>query len=256
MLQFDNNQNAQADSHFERDSEFVSKQHQSNILMSKIVRTERPTFCIHCGARLEEEDRFCTECGAKIEAEVLDAEGSEKNEENESAKVEQKSPAPLISSDRMASIAETTARKLGAASDILKDIEFFRKQSQNENRALQGHSAPEQLKLESTEQKKNLLTGTYVHKASTQTMYLTIESVTDNDVKANVKSVFDNGSYALENYVGTLYGAGISLRLTNYELHTDYTIRLGESFLGLVDENSISGNFSGEFTGYCIFRKS
>ena len=66
-------------------------------------------------------------------------------------------------------------------------------------------------------------------------------------VKIRVESKID--------VIGTLYGAGISLRLTNYELHTDYTIRLGESFLGLVDENSISGNFSGEFTGYCIFRK-
>ncbi len=241
MPQFHNNQNAQAANHSERDSEFVSKQHQSNILTSKIVRTERPTFCIHCGARLEEEDRFCTECGAKIEAEVLGAEGSEKNEE--------KSPAPLISSDRMASIAETTARKFGAPADILKSSEFFLNPTKNENRALQ-------LRIESAEQKKNLFTGTYVHKANTQTMYLTIESVTDNDVKANVKSVFDNGSYVIENYIGTLYGAGISLRLTNYELHTDYTIRLGESFLGVVNENSISGNFSGEFTGYCIFRKS
>ena len=240
MPQFDNNQNAQADSHSERDSEFGSKQHQSNILTSKIVRTERPTFCIHCGARLEEEDRFCTECGAKIETEALVAEESEKNEE--------KSPAPLISSDRMASIAETTARKYGAPADILKSSELFLKAAENENRALQ-------LRIESAEQKKNLLTGTYVYKASTQTMYLTIENVTGNDVKANVKSVFDNGSYAIENYIGTLYGAGISLRLTNCELHTNYTIRLGEIFLGLVDENSISGNFSGEFTGYCIFRK-
>lgn len=251
MPHFANNQNAQADSHSEHVSQSSSKQMVKQVQHDKGLKNIspiRPRFCIHCGARLEEEDRFCTECGAKIEAEVLDAEGSEKNEENESAKVEQKSPAPLISSDRMTSIAETTARKFGAPADILKSSELFLKAAENENRALQ-------LRIESAEQKKNLFTGTYVHKASTQTMYLTIESVTDNDVKANVKSVFDNGSYAIENYVGTLYGAGISLRLTNYELHTDYTIRLGESFLGLVDENSISGNFSGEFTGYCIFRK-
>ena len=255
MPQFDNNQNAQAASHSERDSESVTKQHQSNILTSKIVRTERPIFCIHCGARLEEEDRFCTECGAKIEAEALASEESEKNEENQSENTVQKSPAPFISSDRMASIAETTARKFGAPADILKSSEFFLKQAENENRALQLYSAQKQRTLEIEEQKKNLFTGPYVHKANTQTMYLTIESVTDNDVKANVKSVFDNGSYVIENYIGTLYGAGISLRLTNYELHTNYTIRLGESFLGLVDENSISGNFSGEFTGYCVFRK-
>ena len=251
MPQFANNQNAQAASHSEHVSQSSSKQMVKQVQHDKGLKNTspiRPPFCIHCGARLEEKDRFCTECGAKIEAEVLDAEGSEKNEENESAKVEQKSPAPLISSDRMASIAETTARKFGAPADILKSSELFLKAAENENRALQ-------LRIESAEQKKNLLTGTYVYKARTQTMYLTIESVTGNDVKANVKSVFDNGSYAIENYVGTLYGAGISLRLTNYELHTDYTIRLGESFLGLVDENSISGNFSGEFTGYCIFRK-
>ena len=32
------------------------------------IRNERPKFCIHCGAPLEDEDEFCTECGEKIES--------------------------------------------------------------------------------------------------------------------------------------------------------------------------------------------
>ena len=35
------------------------------------IHAERPKFCVHCGAPLEEDDEFCTECGERIENDIV-----------------------------------------------------------------------------------------------------------------------------------------------------------------------------------------
>lgn len=231
------------------------------------IRTERPKFCIHCGARLEEENDFCTECGAKIEAEVFESEENAENCENQSESTKQKSPVPVISSDRMASIAETTARKFGAKADEFKKLQ----QTSQTEKGLA-------IKSKTDSSKNKLYGGMYVHKDSKKMMYLEIQNISGSNVRASIKTLFSDGSYATENYMGTLDGEEISLTISDYDLHplpnetqtsysetstqisvrtrtTTHNILVGTSFSGIVTEDTISGTFSGEFSGFCVFRR-
>ena len=254
MFQFANNEN-QKIRHSERSEE--SSQFNN-------IHTERPKFCIHCGARIEDENDFCTECGAKIELEVFE---SEENKENQSEIPEQKSPVPAISSDRMASIAETAARKFGPKADGLK--KFHKTVWMEKGLASQSETASA---------KNKLINTMYVHKDSAITMYLKIQDINGNNIRASIKSIFANGSYATEIYTGTLNGEEISLNITDYDLHplpdetqtsysetrtqilvctniTTHEILTSSSFSGIVTDDTIAGTFSGEFSGFCVFNK-
>lgn len=231
------------------------------------IRTERPKFCIHCGARLEDENDFCTECGAKIEAEVFESEENAENCENQSESTKQKYPVPAISSDRMASIAETTARKFGAKADEFKKLQ----QTSQTEKGLT-------IQSKTASSKNKLINAMYVHKDSQKTMYLEIQNVNGKNVRASIKTLFSNGGYATEIYMGTIDGDEISLTISDYDLHplpketqtsysetstkisvhtrtTTHNILVGTSFSGIVTEDTISGTFSGEFTGFCVFRR-
>jgi hypothetical protein len=254
MFQFANNENQK-----KRHSEQSEESSQFNN-----IHTERPQFCIHCGARLEDENDFCTECGAKIELEVFE---SEESKENQSKVPEQKSPVPVISSDRMASIAETNARKVGQNAGNLK--KFQQCAWTEKGLAIQNKT---------TSAKNKLINKMYVHKDSAITMYLKILDINGDRIQASIKSIFENGSYATENYTGTLNGEEISLNIVDYDLHplpdetqtsysetstqilvcrsiTSHEILVGDSFSGIVSEDTIAGTFSGEFSGFCVFNR-
>lgn len=231
------------------------------------IRTERPKFCIHCGARLEEENDFCTECGAKIESEVFESEENAENCENQSESTKQKSPVPVISSDRMASIAETTARKFGAKADELKKLQ----QTSQTEKGLT-------IQSKTASSKNKLYGGMYVCKYSAGTKYLKIKNVNGNSVNVTIRTVFNNGGYKTEQYIGTLIDNQLELQNTDYDLHplpketqtsysetstkitvrtrtTTHRIFVGTSFSGILTEDTISGTFSGEFSGFCVFKK-
>lgn len=99
-----------------------------------------------------------------------------------------------------------------------------------------------------------------------------------SNVRASIKTLFSDGSYATENYMETLDGEEISLTISDYDLHplpketqTSYNetcsqisvctrtkthrILVGTSFSGILTEDTISGTFSGEFSGFCVFKK-
>jgi len=231
------------------------------------IRTERPKFCIHCGARLEDENDFCTECGAKIEAEVFESEENAENYKNQSETSKQKSPVPAISSDRLASIAETTARKFGAKADELKKLQ----QTTQTEKGLAIH-------CKTASSKNKLYGGMYVCKYSAGTKYLKIKTVNGNSVNVTIRTMFNNGGYKMEQYIGTLIDNQLELQNTDYDLHplpketqtsysetstqinvrtrtTTHRILVGTSFSGTVTEGTISGTFSGEFCGFVTFRK-
>lgn len=65
-----------------------------------------------------------------------------------------------------------------------------------------------------------------------KTMYLEIQNISGSNVRASIKTLFSDGSYATENYMGTLDGEEI-----------------------ILTEDTISGTFSGEFSGFCVFKK-
>ena len=210
-------------------------------------------FCPNCGRAVEAGDRFCTECGTKIQVEIVSAEdivnnqaGLSSNEESSIENLSVKLKADKISSDRMASITETVTRKLGIQTGVLQKIKTAEKKTFNSSSCLN-------IELE---QKKKIPFGTYVHKVSSQTMYLRIESVIGNKIRVSIRTEFANGSYGIENYNGIVCGDGITLQLSDYDLHTQYSFKLGESFVGVINENTVTGKFSGDFTGYCVFKKS
>ncbi|MBQ4378916.1 MAG: hypothetical protein II821_06940 [Treponema sp.] len=111
-----------------------------------------------------------------------------------------------------------------------------------------------------------------------KTMYLEIQNISGSNVRASIKTLFSDGSYATENYMETLDGEEISLTISDYDLHplpketqTSYNetcsqisvctrtkthrILVGTSFSGILNEDTISGTFSGEFSGFCVFKK-
>lgn len=281
MIQFANDekrdlrQSEQANRHSER----IEESQFSNI------RTERPKFCIHCGTRLEDENDFCTECGAKIELEVFESEeGKESTEicENQSESILQKSVGPAISSDRMASIAETATRKLGANAGMLKKLQQTAQSAKtDEIKKLQQTAQIEKslaIQNKPVTSKNKLIYGMYIYKDSERTMYLKIENISGKSVQACIKAVFVNGGYATENFTGTLSEDEITLKLSDCDLHpppketqTSYSetgsrisirtrtithrILVDTSFSGIVTEDSISGRFTGEVDEFCVFRR-
>lgn len=191
-----------------------------------------PRFCIHCGAPLEDGDIFCCECGTKIENEVIDKDNRE---------------IPRISSDRMASIIETSKIKTGEvieASRKSKDIDESLNKASNE-----------QVLRKPLE--KVLLPGYYVYKGKNMTQYLSIDDVHGNTVKATVKTNFSNLSYCTELYEGSFSDGRLILHIIASDLHpiSGLSIRLSEDFTGDVVENTISGNFTGEFSNSVVFKK-
>lgn len=214
------------------------------------IRNERPKFCIHCGAPLEDEDEFCTECGEKIENELAVEETVEAT-----ASSTEIQPAQKIISDRLASIRETALVKSGGV------IDEFRKNK---------IEAEKKNQISVAESKSALKTGYYVHKDSEKTQYLIIESICGCYVTASVKSTFNNGGYSTEHYTGTINCDNIELSVSETDLHplpnkrletmTDITtvthsIKVSEHFSGTVFENRITGNFSGHFNQYVTFVK-
>ena len=222
------------------------KKTQSN---SKIVKTERQNFCIHCGSPLEEGNDFCTECGKRIENEFVYEEDTEKESVAESRSL---SPSK-IASDRMASIKETEQVKSIGGINLFKQAKEKTKVSK------------------STEQAKSpLKTGWYIHKDKKRTKYLIIESVVGNSVTATVKTLFSDGSYKTEHYTGSLLGDSLSLRVSKTDLHplpderwetqshittVTHTILICNNFSGTVSEDKIAGNFSGEFSAFIVFTR-
>ena len=94
----------------------LKKEQSAAASIAENAKTERPKFCVHCGAPLEDGDDFCTECGHKIESEIV---AEEQSAARTSARKESRSEQK-ISSDRMASIKETGRVKEGGAVDLLK----------------------------------------------------------------------------------------------------------------------------------------
>lgn len=227
-------------------NEDTVKKTQSN---SKIVKTERQNFCIHCGSPLEEGNDFCTECGKRIENEFVYEEDTEKESVAESRSL---SPSK-IASDRMASIKETEQVKSIGGINLFKQAKEKTEVSK------------------STEQAKSpLKTGWYIHKDKKRTKYLIIESVVGNSVTATVKTLFSDGSYKTEHYTGSLLGDSLSLRVWKTDLHplpderwetqshittVTHTILICNNFSGTVSEDKIAGNFSGEFSAFIVFTR-
>lgn len=218
------------------------------------IRNERPKFCIHCGAPLEDGDEFCTECGEKIESELAVEETVEATASSTEIR-----PAQKINSDRLASIRETACVKSGGVTDEFRKNKL---ESQTANQLSLAESA--------AQAKSTLKTGYYVYRDSEKTQYLRIESICGCHVTASVKSTFNNGGYATEHYTGTINCDNIELSVSETDLHplpnkrletmTDITtvthsIKVSEHFSGTVFENRITGNFSGHFNQYVTFVK-
>lgn len=217
------------------------------------LRTERPKFCIYCGAPLEDDDEFCTECGAKIESELA--------VEEESAISKESSPAPKISSDRLASIMETARLKSGGLSD-----EF----SKNK---IDAEKADQRAIAKSSSKAKSILkTGYYIHKSSEATRYLLIESVTGSSVQLTVRSMFSDGGFKNEKAVGRFAGNEFSFVVRNSDVHPlpeefrdtptsttriTHIIHETKSFYGIFDEDTISGTitFITGQTQFIVFTK-
>ena len=209
-------------------------------------------YCTKCGAQLEEDDLFCSECGSKIEQE----ENAVTIEEGES--VQEQAPA-IISSDRMASILQTNRIKTGEATDEFRKEHPLTDTTENALHA-----------KKSSQIGKSLQLGHYVHKTSSMTQYLIIESVQGNSLKASVKTNFTRGDYSTESYEGTLSGNDLHLHLVGSDLHPlpderhvsfgssrtiHYSIKLSEHFDGIVSDDTISGSFTGQFSKFVVFRK-
>ena len=209
-------------------------------------------FCTNCGSPLEADDLFCSECGSKIEQE----ENAVTIEEDESP--QEQAPA-VISSDRMASILQTNRIKTGEMEDEFRKEHPLTDTTENALHA-----------KKSSQIGKTLQLGHYVHKTSSMTQYLIIESVQGNSVKASVKTNFTRGDYSTESYEGTLSGNDLHLHLVGSDLHPlpderhvsfgssrtiHYSIKLSEQFDGIVSDDTISGSFVGQFSKFVVFRK-
>lgn len=203
-------------------------------------------FCTNCGSPLEAGDIFCSECGSKIEQDesVVSIEDDKEIAEKKSVD---------ISPDRMASILQTNKIKLGEIPDDFAkpDLSIL----------IDG--------IEAKEQKAKIL-GYYVYKNSYMTQYLVIESIQEKIITASVKTTYLKGGYSTEFYTGTLSGKELHLRMIDSDLHpppselqfsfncvkpVHYMIKISEKFDGIVEENEISGSFSGHFSDFVVFRK-
>lgn len=210
-------------------------------------------YCIECGSPLELGDVFCSECGSKIQQEEV------VSIEKEESIIEEKTVS--ISSDRMASILQTKKLKAGELSeDFIKP---------NLSCLINGIETEEQKSIKQLEEKTKLL-GYYIHRNSYMTQYLIIENIQNDNVKASVKTTFSNGGYSTEFYEGTLSGNELHLHMVDSDLHPPtseldfsdnsikpirYVIQVSENFDGIVNENTISGMFKGQFNNSVVFKK-
>ena len=199
--------------------------------------------CARCGAELDDDNLFCIECGSKIEPLIQETAQSRAQEITANSE----SPAEEISPDRMASILETTKIKAGEIPNELRILSPLVGAPLSDTRTI-SLSAP---------QKKSLSPGTYVYNGQNMTQYLFINDISGNIVSASVKTNFDNLSYSTEFYEGYFSNGQLNLHIVSSDLHPvpGLSIRLSENFTGTVRENSISGNFTGEFSNSVIFRK-
>ena len=182
----------------------LKKEQSAAASIAENAKTERPKFCVHCGAPLEDGDEFCTECGHKIESEIV---AEEQSAARTSARKESRSEQK-ISSDRMASIKETGRVKEGGAVDLLK------KNKGKPQGAFKTEIAKSEVKATTT-----LKTGWYMCESRDQRMYLIIESVSGGSVCATLKTTFYNGGYATSCWTGTLAGDSLSLTVQKKDLH-------------------------------------
>ena len=164
------------------------------------VTTERPKFCVHCGAPLEDDDDFCTECGQKIESEIV--------AEEKSAARKEKRAESKISSDRMASIKETERVKEAGA------VNLFKENKEKAQDASKTKIAKSEAKAAAT-----LKTGWYICDCSDHRSYLIIESAAGGSVRATLKATFYEGDYATSYWTGTLVGDSLSLSVQEKDLH-------------------------------------
>lgn len=212
-----------------------------------------PKYCIECGSPLELGDVFCSECGSKIQQEEVVL------IEKEESIIEEKTVS--ISSDRIASILQTNKLKAGELSEdfIKPDLSLL----------INGIETEEQKSIKQLEEKTKLL-GYYIHTNSYMTQYLIIENIQNDNVKASVKTTFSNGGYSTEFYEGTLSGNELHLHMVDSDLHPPateldfsgnsikpirYVIQVSENFDGIVNENTISGMFKGQFNNSVVFKK-
>lgn len=212
-----------------------------------------PKYCIECGSPLELGDVFCSECGSKIQQEEV------VSIEKEESIIEEKTVS--ISSDRMASILQTNKLKAGELSeDFTKpDLSLL----------INGIETEEQKAIKQLEEKTKLL-AYYIHRNSYMTQYLIIENIQNDNVKASVKTTFSNGGYSTEFYEGILSGNELHLHMVDSDLHPPateldfsdnsikpirYVIQVSENFDGIVNENTISGMFKGQFNNSVVFKK-
>ena len=170
----------------------------------KIVKSERPKFCVHCGAPLEDGDDFCTECGKKIEDEFV----VEEEDAAQTFAPKESRPAPKIASDRMASVKETERVKEDGAADL------FKLAKEKAESARKSETAKSEAKATST-----LKTGWYMCESRDKRMYLIIESVSGGSVCATLKTTFYDGGYATTCWTGTLAGDSLSLTVQKKDLH-------------------------------------
>ena len=267
-------------------------------------------FCENCGSPLEADDLFCSECGCKAEQEenAIKIEADEEAEEAQGQKppvIPSDRMASILQTNRIKmgeaedefknapmlhDILENAAQKKNAKEDdkeaksqktapALPDsralvpmancaaLDMAKDESQNLFADMLANVAKKKNALAG---KKSALLGHYVHKASDMTQYLVIESIQGNCVKASIKTIFDNGSYATEFYEGTLSGDSLHLQITDSDLHpfpdemkvlsdavytVHHSIMLSENFDGTVGEDAIFGSFSGQFSKSVVFRK-
>ncbi len=221
---------------------------------NSIQKQSSVRFCTNCGKPLEEGDVFCDECGNKIEQEENSIIIEEDSQIFEQKPIE-------ISSDRMASIIQTNKIKSGET-----DVDFI-------NSTLSTISAvteTKEIKVKKELEELAKLLGYYVYRDSYMTQYLIIEQIDGNNVKASVKTTFSNGGYSTEFYEGTLSGDKIYLTMYDADLHPpsaeiqftfnipkiiNFKIETSEKFNGTINENQISGSFSGHFCKSLVFKK-
>ena len=198
-------------------------------------------YCTNCGFPLEDEDVFCIECGSKNQYEESDStiEKVEYCKEHDTAG---------ISPDRMISILETAKLKSGQMSD-----EFRKKHLSFCDSFFSGKT----VKLESMVQKSSLSPSYYVYKDDIMTQYFSIDNVQGCLVKASVKTKFNNLSYSVEFYEGSIADNILSLHITSSELHpiNGISIKLSEELSCLIGEKSIFVNFKGEYSNSVVFKK-
>lgn len=167
-----------------------------------------------------------------------------------------------ISVDRLAAIKETQSLKNSNFSDEAKIVARQIQKARNSLLCEKDFSEKQPVAIS----EKNPLCGIYFYKCEDSTLYFNIESIKENSVKVCMKCIWADGCFSTENYEGTISDNYISIRIKSNDLHPlpkqisikrisknhffkediDYVISEGESFLGKISNNTISGIYSGK----------